>query len=193
MPNINDPALRRAPRASRIPRPARAHRLPARQRADRAEPVGGRPRPGRLPVPLPPHRGGAGDRARRRATLRTPEGERELEVGEVVRFARGRGRRSSDHQPLAGDARFLSTSTHGEPDIVFYPDSDKVGAAERLPRGGGVRLFFREGDARRLLRRRVTPLHQASSVAPAPIKSAPAHSRSTLIHADRRIPTPTVS
>ncbi len=44
-------------------------------------------------------------------------------------------------------ARFLSTSTHGEPDIVFYPDSDKVGASERLPRGGGVRLFFRQGDA----------------------------------------------
>ncbi len=62
-------------------------------------------------------------------TLRTPEGERELEMGEVVRFARGRGRRSSDHQPLAAIARFLSTSTNGEPDIVFYPDSDKVGAA----------------------------------------------------------------
>ena len=80
-------------------------------------------------------------------TLRIPEGERELEVGEVVRFARGE---QGGHQIMnrsQSTARFLSTSTHGEPDIVFYPDSDKVGASERLPRGGGVRLFFRQGDA----------------------------------------------
>ncbi len=29
---------------------------------------------------------------------------------------------------------------------MFYPDSGKVGAAERLPAGGGVRLYFRESD-----------------------------------------------
>ena len=31
--------------------------------------------------------------------------------------------------------RFLAFSTSGEPDVVIYPDSGKVGAFERLPRG----------------------------------------------------------
>jgi hypothetical protein len=41
----------------------------------------------------------------------------------------------------------LSVSTHGTPDIVFYPDSGKVGVSERLPRGGGIRHDFRIADA----------------------------------------------
>jgi hypothetical protein len=40
---------------------------------------------------------------------------------------------------------FLAMSTTGEPDIVVYPDSGKVGPAER--REGGLHLFFREADA----------------------------------------------
>ena len=43
--------------------------------------------------------------------------------------------------------RFLSVSTHGTADIVFYPDSGKVGVSERLPRGGGIRHDFRIADA----------------------------------------------
>ena len=43
--------------------------------------------------------------------------------------------------------RFLAVSTHGQPDVILYPDSGKVGAAERLPRGGGTSLFFRVDDA----------------------------------------------
>ena len=46
-----------------------------------------------------------------------------------------------------GPVRLLAASTNGDPDIVLYPDSDKLGAAERLPRGGGLRLVFRLGDA----------------------------------------------
>ena len=38
-------------------------------------------------------------------------------------------------------------STHGVPDIVFYPDSGKVGVGERLPRGGGFWEQFRIADA----------------------------------------------
>jgi hypothetical protein len=30
---------------------------------------------------------------------------------------------------------------------VGYPDSDRIGVGERLPRGGGLRAFFRRGDA----------------------------------------------
>ena len=33
------------------------------------------------------------------------------------------------------------------PEVTVYPDEDKVGVGERLPRGGGLRAFFRAGDA----------------------------------------------
>jgi hypothetical protein len=42
--------------------------------------------------------------------------------------------------------RFLAFSTSGEPDIVVYPDSGKLGAFERLPQGGGLRTMFRMTD-----------------------------------------------
>ena len=35
----------------------------------------------------------------------------------------------------------------GRPDIVVYPDSDKVRAAERLPAGDGFSASFHRGDA----------------------------------------------
>jgi uncharacterized cupin superfamily protein len=82
-----------------------------------------------------------------RPTLRTPEGERELEEGEALRFAVGE---EGAHQILnrSGEtATFLAISSHGRPDIVVYPDSDKIGVGERLPKGGGLRGFFRRGDA----------------------------------------------
>ncbi len=43
--------------------------------------------------------------------------------------------------------RFLSISTSGEPDIVSYPDSGKLGAFERLPQGGGLSELFRLAEA----------------------------------------------
>jgi uncharacterized cupin superfamily protein len=81
-----------------------------------------------------------------RPTLRTPEGERELEDGEVLRFGLGE---EGAHQILNRSeeaVRFLAISSHGRPDIVVYPDSDKIGVGERLPRGGGLRGFFRRSD-----------------------------------------------
>ena len=80
---------------------------------------------------------------RGRPTLRTPEGTRELAEGEVVAFPLGE---SGAHQLLNDSeetATFVAISSSGQPDIVIYPDSDKVGVGERLPRGGGLRLFFR--------------------------------------------------
>ncbi|MHB8242116.1 MAG: cupin domain-containing protein [Solirubrobacteraceae bacterium] len=82
-----------------------------------------------------------------RPELRTPEGWRELEAGEVVAFPRGE---SGAHQLLnrtEETVRFLSFSTNGDPDIVVYPDSGKIGAAQRLPDGGGLRPMFRLADA----------------------------------------------
>jgi uncharacterized cupin superfamily protein len=82
-----------------------------------------------------------------RPSLRTPEGWRELEEGEVVSFLRGE---KGAHQLVNRSqetARFLAFSPNGDPDIVIYPDSGKVGAFERLPDGGGLRAMFRASDA----------------------------------------------
>jgi len=77
-----------------------------------------------------------------RPSLRTPAGWRELEPGETVAFPRGE---QGAHQLVnrsSEPARFLAVSTNGEPDIVLYPDEDKLGAAERRPDGSGLRRFF---------------------------------------------------
>jgi uncharacterized cupin superfamily protein len=76
-------------------------------------------------------------------SLRTPEGWRVLETGEAVSFRRGR---QGAHQLVNRSperVRFLAVSTNGEPDLVIYPDSAKLGAAERLSAGGGFRKYFR--------------------------------------------------
>jgi uncharacterized cupin superfamily protein len=81
-----------------------------------------------------------------RPKLRTPEGWRELEEGEVIAFLRGE---QGAHQLVnhsEQSVRFLAFSTSGEPDIVIYPDSGKLGANERLPLGGGLRAMFRLAD-----------------------------------------------
>ena len=79
-------------------------------------------------------------------SLRTDDGWRELREGEVVAFPRGE---SGGHQLVnrtATTVRFLAFSSNGEPDIVIYPDSGKLGAFERLPDGGGLRALFRLAD-----------------------------------------------
>jgi uncharacterized cupin superfamily protein len=79
-------------------------------------------------------------------TLRTPEGRRELSAGEVVAFPRGEG---GGHQLVnAGErpARFLALSTNGDPDVVVYPDSGKVGCGERRPDGSGMWTLHRLAD-----------------------------------------------
>jgi uncharacterized cupin superfamily protein len=82
-----------------------------------------------------------------RPRLRTPKGWRDLVPGEVVAFLRGE---HGAHQLVnhTGDTvSFLAFSTSGEPDLVIRPDSETVGAYERLPEGGGLRTVFRLGDA----------------------------------------------
>jgi uncharacterized cupin superfamily protein len=82
-----------------------------------------------------------------RPSLRTPQGWRELAEGEVVSFTRGA---QGAHQLVnRSDAvvRFLALSTNGEPDIVLYPDSGKVGAFERAADGSGMYELFRLADA----------------------------------------------
>jgi uncharacterized cupin superfamily protein len=82
-----------------------------------------------------------------RPTLRTPEGESELEPGEAVRFPLGEQGAHQISNRTDGPVTFLAVSSHGRPDVVVYPDAGKIGVGERLPRGGGLRAFFRSGDA----------------------------------------------
>lgn len=80
-----------------------------------------------------------------RPSLRTPEGVRELEEGDVLHFPLGE---AGAHQVLnrtEETVTFLAISSHGRPDVVVYPDSDKISVGERLPRGGGLREFFHRG------------------------------------------------
>lgn len=88
---------------------------------------------------------------RGRPTLRTSEGERELQEGDVVAFPRGeRGLHQVSNRTDA-PIRVLMLSTLIAPEIVEYPDSGKVGtrsaSGERLFLGRpGERLEYWEGE-----------------------------------------------
>jgi uncharacterized cupin superfamily protein len=79
-----------------------------------------------------------------RPTLRTPEGERELEPGDVVSFPEGP--EGAHSVAAAGDAtvRVIMLSTLHWPDVSIYPDSDKFGVFPGNP--DDMRLF-RRSDA----------------------------------------------
>jgi uncharacterized cupin superfamily protein len=81
-----------------------------------------------------------------RPSLRSGNGVRELEPGEVLSFPLGE---TGAHQIVnrgRESATFLAISSSGRPDVIVYPDSGKVGVGERLPKGGGLRAFFRRED-----------------------------------------------
>ena len=74
-------------------------------------------------------------------TLRTPEGERMLQTGDLVGFPEGDVGAHTLYNRGALPARvaFFSTRNQGS---VTYPDSDKVGAGPPWDR-----LYFRRADA----------------------------------------------
>jgi len=76
-----------------------------------------------------------------RPSLRTGEGWRELEPGEVVAFPRGPAGAHQVSNRSEETARMLVVSEMNAPEVVAQPDSDKLLAATRPP--GGV---DREGD-----------------------------------------------
>jgi uncharacterized cupin superfamily protein len=63
---------------------------------------------------------------RGRPTVRTPEGERELVEGDVVCFVRGAAGAHQVWNATEEPARVLMLSTMIAPEILVYPDSDKV-------------------------------------------------------------------
>jgi uncharacterized cupin superfamily protein len=81
-----------------------------------------------------------------RPSLRTANGWRDLEEGEVVCFPRSEAGAHQIANRGEETVRFLAFSTSGEPDVVVQPDSGKVGAFERRPEGGGLRAWFRASD-----------------------------------------------
>ena len=79
-------------------------------------------------------------------SLRTPAGSQTLSTGDVIRFPTGE---QGAHQVWNEDeelVHLLAVSTHGSPDVVIYPDSNKLSAAERLPESDGRKHYFRIED-----------------------------------------------
>jgi uncharacterized cupin superfamily protein len=77
---------------------------------------------------------------RGRPTLRTPDGEQELEPGDVIHFPRGP---AGAHQVVnrSGEtARYVVADTKVSPELVEYPDSGKFAAMARTEsqRGGPI-------------------------------------------------------
>lgn len=81
-----------------------------------------------------------------RPSLRTPDGVRELEEGETLRFPLGEEGAHQIRNESEETATFLAISSSGRPDVIAYPDSGKIGVGERLPQGGGLRAFFRRAE-----------------------------------------------
>jgi uncharacterized cupin superfamily protein len=82
-----------------------------------------------------------------RPSLRTPEGVRELEEGEAIRFPLGEEGAHQIRNDSGETVTFIAISSSGRADVVVYPDSDKLGFGERLPRGSGMRAFFHRRDS----------------------------------------------
>jgi uncharacterized cupin superfamily protein len=62
-----------------------------------------------------------------RPTLRTPDGERELEPGDVAVFPRGPEGGHKVENRTEETARVVLFSSKGPLDVIHYPDSGKVG------------------------------------------------------------------
>ena len=74
---------------------------------------------------------------RGRPTLRTPEGERELAEGDVACFPRGPAGAHQLRNDTGEPVRVLMLSTNLDPEVLEYPDSDKIAATDAR----GERLF----------------------------------------------------
>ncbi|HZO36739.1 MAG TPA: cupin domain-containing protein [Solirubrobacteraceae bacterium] len=79
-------------------------------------------------------------------SLRTAEGWRELERGDVLSFLTGEDGAHQLVNRTDAAVRFLAVSSQDGPDIVLYPDAGTVGVSERRPDGSGFYGMFRETD-----------------------------------------------
>jgi uncharacterized cupin superfamily protein len=84
-----------------------------------------------------------------RPHLRTPDGLRQLDRGEVVAFPVGERGAHQVTNRTDEAVRFLIVSEMNGPDVLHYPDSGKIGARERPPgeREAGFWRAFHVEDA----------------------------------------------
>ena len=75
-------------------------------------------------------------------TLRTFEGERVLEEGEVVPFPAGREGAHEIRNDTSGTVRFVVAGTRVSPEVAEYPDLRKVTAQSSGPNQKGEPLFI---------------------------------------------------
>ena len=75
-------------------------------------------------------------------TVRTPEGETQLDPGDVVCFPPGPDGAHKVTNRTKETVRVLMVSTRNEPSVAVYPDSDKVGVWP----GGTKNLMFNRKD-----------------------------------------------
>ena len=68
---------------------------------------------------------------RGRPTLRTPEGERELEPGDVVHFSTGPDGAHQMINRTDEPVRYAIAAAHATTEVVEYPDSGKFAAGSR--------------------------------------------------------------
>jgi len=79
---------------------------------------------------------------RGRPTLRTPDGERQLEEGESVYFPLGAAGAHGLRNETDGPVRYLMASTVSSPEVCEYPDLNQVTAQARTPSLTGERLWL---------------------------------------------------
>jgi uncharacterized cupin superfamily protein len=79
---------------------------------------------------------------RGRPTLRTPDGERVLEEGEVVSFPPGPAGAHGLRNDTDETVRYVMVGTRVSPEVVEYPDLKQVTAQSRHASTGGGELFL---------------------------------------------------
>jgi uncharacterized cupin superfamily protein len=79
---------------------------------------------------------------RGRPTLRTADGERQLDEGEVVHFPQGPDGAHGFRNDTDGTVRCVVFGTRVSPEVVEYPDLGQVTAQSRLPSHRGEPLFL---------------------------------------------------
>jgi uncharacterized cupin superfamily protein len=77
------------------------------------------------------------------ATLRTPDGERELAEGSVVHFSPGPGGAHTVMNLSGEPMRYVMVAAHASPDIVEYPDKGEFAAFAKSASQNGEPFFVR--------------------------------------------------
>ena len=78
------------------------------------------------------------------ATLRTPEGERELAEGAVAHFSPGPGGAHTVMNRSDEPMRYVMVGAHTSPDIVEYPDKSEFAAVAKSLSQRGEPFFVRQ-------------------------------------------------